>query len=230
MKKLAVFDLDFTLLCGDSDSAFIELLIEEGLVDENTHKEQKDVFYQQYLDCNLDINEFLKFSMSFLVGKKQGEMDYLYKKFMDKYILPIVSKKSQDMLEKHRKDGDKILILTTTNQFVTKPCAEYFDVDLLATKPEIKYGIYTGKPSGFIIEGKTKYNAVKIWLMKHNLVFGDKLSLDKAYFYTDSYNDVELMHHVKHPIAINPDKKLEATAKENNWKIIFTCDKEALTY
>ena len=212
---LAIFDLDNTLLGGDSDHAWGEFLVEQGIVDAEVYKQTNDYYYQAYLGGTLDINEFLQFSLKPLSQHSTEQLGQWHKQFMAEKIEPLMLQKADDLLSEHRKNGDYLLIITATNTFVTSPIAERLGVDhILATDPEFLDGRYTGRVSGIPCFQGGKVKRLHNWLTatNHNLA--------GSYFYSDSHNDLPLLEEVDHPVAVDPDDTLRETAKVKGWPII----------
>jgi len=213
--KLAIFDLDNTLLGGDSDHAWGEFLVEEGIVDGDIHQQTNDQFYQDYQTGQLDIHAYLEFALKPIAGKSMEELRNWHIKFMEQKINPIILDKGKALLEKHKNDGDYLLIITATNHFVTGPIADALGVDdLIATNPEVIDGVYTGKVNGTPSYQEGKVERLNSWLAKTNM------NLKGSYFYSDSHNDLPLLKQVDNPIAVDPDDQLAQTANNLNWPII----------
>ncbi len=212
---LALFDLDNTLLNGDSDHGWGIYLADIGAVDPQFQKEKQDYFYQQYLNGELDIYEFCEFQFSFL---RQYSIDQLYAwraDYLQAIIEPMIVNGKTELLDKHRSEGDDLLIITATNDFITAPIAERLKVpNLLATQAEFINGAYTGKISGTPCYQMGKVTRLKSWLSEHDKKF------ENSYFYSDSINDLPLLELVDTPIVVTPDDKLRAHALQLNWQII----------
>ena len=216
---LAVFDLDNTLIAGDSDHGWGEFLIEQGKVDAALYEEKNDYYFQQYQSGQLDILEYLEFSLLPLTQIPQKELFALREQFVTEKILPLVPNKSRELLKKHKEQGDYLLIITATNLFVTEPIAKELAVDdIIATEPELVNGEYTGKVHGIPSFQDGKVKRLTTWL-------GDKgLSLAGSYFYSDSHNDLPLLKQVEYPVAVDADETLTAYAQQQNWPIISLRD------
>lgn len=213
--NLAIFDLDNTLLAGDSDFLWGEFLAEQGLVDGDWYRQENERFYQQYKEGTLDIFEFLAFSLKPLSEHNPDFLAGLHRQFMRQKILPIISRASRDLVEKHRSAGDKLLIITATNLFVTKPIAAEYGVDtIIATEPEMINNRYTGKVQGTPCFQHGKVERLQQWLDEHGF------SLNGSWFYSDSHNDIPLLEKVTHPVAVDPDPALKERAGQSGWKII----------
>ncbi len=220
--NLAIFDLDNTLIGGDSDYLWGEFLVEKNLVDAELYKHENQRFYDEYKAGTLDINEFLEFSLAPLSQYSMEQLNELHQQFMNSKIISIWLTKAEALLEKHRKQNDFLLIITATNHFVTFPIARKLDVDdIIATMPEQINQRYTGKVSGIPCFQQGKVERLEQWLKDK------KYSLDGSYFYSDSYNDLPLLLEVNHPIAVDPDEKLQQHALENNWSVISLRDTES---
>ncbi len=210
--NLAIFDLDNTLIGGDSDYLWGEFLVEKALVDPVYYKEENQRFYDDYKTGTLDIYEFLKFSLAPLSQHSFTDLAELHSEFMKTKIASIWLPKAENLLNKHRKDGDYILIITATNHFVTRPIAEKLGVDdIIATMPEKKDNRYTGNVAGIPCFQEGKVERLATWLEENNH------SLDNSYFYSDSINDLPLLSKVTHPIAVDPDELLKKHAVKYGW-------------
>jgi len=212
---LALFDLDHTLLRGDSDYAWGGFLERNGIVDAERHRRENDRFYQQYLDGKLDIYEFLDFQLAPLAQHPRARLEQWREEYLRSDIAPMIGPEAKALVEKHRKRGDTLVIITATNSFVTRPIAGLFGIEhLIATEPETEQGEFTGKVSGqpSFQEGKVK--RLKAWLADHDE------TLEDSWFYSDSHNDLPLLEAVEHPVAVNPDDRLANTARQRGWPVI----------
>jgi HAD superfamily hydrolase (TIGR01490 family) len=213
--SLALFDLDNTLLAGDSDYLWGVFLAEQGLVDGKHYERENERFYQEYKQGRLDIFEFLRFSLKALSETEPQRLRELHRRFMAEKIRPIITQSARDLLQEHRDKGDTLLIITATNSFVTAPIAEYLQVPhLLATEPEIRDGRYTGEVQGTPCFQGGKVERLNAWLADSGLDMSD------SYFYSDSHNDLPLLEKVDHPVAVDPDDSLKAAAEARDWPII----------
>ena len=209
---LAIFDLDNTLLNGDSDHAWGEFLVREGIVDTQSYQQANDLFYQQYQQGGLDIIAYLEFALKPLTQHSMERLQQLHQKFMQEVITPMRLEKAQALLEKHRRQGDFLLIITATNAFVTEPIAKALGVDaILASDPEMIDGVYTGMVAGTPCFQEGKVTRLKQWLTEH------PHTLEGSYFYSDSHNDIPLLQMVDHPVAVDADETLQAFAKQQGW-------------
>ncbi len=212
---LAIFDLDNTLLNGDSDHAWGEYLVEKGIVDADTYKQANDQFLKDYQTGQLNILEYLEFALSPLANNDLETLNTWRKDFLEQKIKPIMLPKAFALLEKHKKQGDFILIITATNRFVTELIANEFGVDdLIATEPEIINKRYTGKVSGTPSFQEGKITRLQEWLK------GTQHQLEGAYFYSDSHNDIPLLELVDFPVAVDPDELLRQKSEQHDWPIM----------
>lgn len=212
---LAIFDLDNTLLSGDSDHLWGCFLTEKNIVDANYYQSENDRFYEEYKQGTLDIIEFLHFSLKPLTEHSIEQLNEWREQFVKEKIRPLIPQTSLDLIDKHRQQGDTLMIITATNYFVTSPIAKLLGIPhLLATKPERNEHGYTGKIVGTPTFQAGKVSNLMSWLKENNE------TLDKSWFYSDSHNDLPLLEKVTYPIAVDPDITLEKKAKEMGWEII----------
>jgi HAD superfamily hydrolase (TIGR01490 family) len=212
---LALFDLDNTLLDGDSDFLWGCFLAERGIVDGESYQAQNQRFYDQYLAGSLDIREFLRFQLKPLASHPRCQLEAWREHYLHEKIDPILLPKARDLLQQHREHGDRLVIITATNRFITAPIAQRYGVtDLLATEPEIIDGEYTGEVTGTPCFRDGKVIRLAEWLVRH------REQLDGSYFYSDSHNDLPLLERVEHPVAVDPDDRLRAHATRHHWPII----------
>ena len=217
--RLALFDLDNTLLGGDSDHAWGDYLCERGILDAATYKTRNDEFYQDYLAGTLDLTAYLNFTLEILGRTEMAQLDEWHRDFMRDCIEPIMLPKALELIEKHRKAGDKLVVITATNRFVTGPIVERLGIEtLLATECEIIAGRYTGRTTGVPCFREGKVTRLNRWLEEN------QLSLDDSYFYSDSLNDLPLLEKVANPVAVDPDPKLRAEAQSRGWPVITLRD------
>lgn len=213
--SLAIFDLDNTLIAGDSDHLWGEFLIEQGKVDAEHYRERNDFFYSAYQQGALDIHAYLEFALTPLQGFSPDELAALHLTFMQHKIHPILLPKAQALVEDHRSKGDTLLIITATNRFVTEPIAQLLEIPyLLASEPELQEGRYTGRATGVPCFQDGKVTRLHEWLEATGQ------SLGTSYFYSDSANDIPLLQAVSHPVAVDPDERLRDFALDNGIPII----------
>ena len=216
---LAIFDLDNTLLNGDSDHLWGQFLASKGVVDGDTYERENQRFYDEYKLGQLDIYEFLAFSLKPLAETDPDTLQKLHQEFMASRIVPIISQKSRELLARHRQQGDLLLIITATNRFVTEPIAQELAVDdLLATDPEMLNGRYTGQVTGIPCFKEGKVKRLNAWLAN------SQHSMEGSWFYSDSLNDIPLLEQVTHPVAVDPDETLAQHAEMKGWPIISLRD------
>lgn len=215
MKPLAIFDLDNTLLAGDSDYLWGRFLVEQGIVDESRYEQENQRFYDEYKQGTLDIYEFLRFSLQPLA---QHETALLYQwrhQFMEEKIRPIILDAGRTLIEQHRNQGHMLLIITATNRFVTEPIAMELGIEeLLATEPEFINGRYTGNVIDTPCYQEGKVIRLQAWLQQH------QMDLQQSWFYSDSHNDLPLLGKVSDPFAVDPDPQLESYARAQGWPVI----------
>ena len=209
---LAIFDLDNTLIAGDSDHAWGEFIARNGLVDAATYTKRNDWFYQQYQSGVLDIRAYLEFALEPLAGKTEKDLAELHRQFMTESIEPLRLTAADALLDRHRANGDYILIVTSTNAFITRPIARWLGVDdILATIPERVDGVYTGKVDGVPCFGAGKITHLDHWMQTH------EYDLTESCFYSDSINDLPLLEYVGHAVAVDPDEQLAQVASDRGW-------------
>lgn len=210
---LAIFDLDNTLLAGDSDHLWGEFLAAEGAVDPDRHRRENDRFHRDYLAGRLDIHAFLRFAFRPLAELPRSRLDALRERFIADHIEPIVLPAGRTLIDRHRGAGDSLLIVTATNSFVTAPIAELLGIEhLIATEPETDAeGIFTGRVAGTPAFREGKIVRLDHWLAEQGA------SLTGSHFYSDSRNDLPLLERVAHPVAVDPDATLAGHARDRGW-------------
>ena len=211
--SLAMFDLDNTLIGGDSDYLWGEFLCEKGIIEDTaSFQKMNEYFYQQYEVGKLDIYAWAEFSFKVLTEYSIDELNHLRQNFIQQKIEPIFLDKAQSCINQHKENGDTVLVITASNTFITAPIAEMYGINhLLATEPEFKDGRFTGKVSGVPCFQSGKIDNLMPWIEKHNK------NLKGSYFYSDSHNDLPLLELVDNPVAINGDPRLTSTANKNGW-------------
>ncbi len=221
-QNLALFDLDNTLLAGDSDYNWSLFLINQGLLDAKTHHERNEQFYLDYKNGHLDIYKFLEFQLKPLSQHPVKFLDALHVKFMDQVIRPMMTKKAQNLVDKHKAQGDLCLIITATNSFVTKPIASAYGIEnLIGTDPEMLDGQYTGGVTGVPSFQEGKVTRINQWLAARGQTLS---SFETSYFYSDSHNDLPLMKLVTNPVAVDADTTLTEYAQQQGWPHISLRD------
>jgi HAD superfamily hydrolase (TIGR01490 family) len=216
--NLAIFDLDNTLIAGDSDAEWPKFLCKRGLLPAE-HHQKSEAFYLQYLAGTLNIEEFLDFQLGHLASFSRAELDSLHAEYMEEHIKPIIPQKARDLLSAHTAQGDRVMIITATNRFITAPIARELGVEhLIAVELEQDAaGNFTGRSAGVPSFRDGKITRLAQWLS----VRGETLSsYPQIYFYSDSHNDLPLLSAVSHPVAVDPDPNLRAHAEAHGWPII----------
>ena len=213
--NLIIFDLDETLINVDSDVEWGRYLIDKNLVDSHEWESKNEEFYSQYKNGQLDIKEYLKFSCEPLKKTNLGLLKRHRDAFINERIKPSILKKGQQLIEKHRSEGDEILIITATIEFITKPIVSLMGIEhIIAPIPEFSNGAYTGKTVGTPSFREGKLLCLHQWLKENNKAF------DRITFYSDSHNDIPLLSAVTKPIAVDPDPILLRESKKRNWDVI----------
>jgi HAD superfamily hydrolase (TIGR01490 family) len=215
---LALFDLDNTLLAGDSDYAWAQFLIGRGVLDAAQYEARNDEFFRRYQAGTLDILEFLDFQLAPLARRPRAELDAWHRDFMRERIVPMILPKARALVARHREHGDACVILTSTNAFITAPIARELGVPhLLATELELCDEGYTGRPAGTPCFREGKIERLNGWLASR----GETLaSYAASWFYSDSLNDLPLLERVTNPVAVDPDDTLRRIAAERGWPVI----------
>ena len=213
--KLALFDLDNTLLDGDSDYAWAQFLIEEGVLHAGDYNAKNDYFYERYKDGTLDIHEFLDFQLAPIARRPRAQLDAWHSEFMRRKVRPMILPKAPALIARH---SDALTaIVTATNRFITAPIASELGVpNLIATDIEEVDGAFTGKPRGTPTFREGKIDRVNEWLASR----GHRLEDFESWFYSDSLNDLPLLERVTHPVAVDPDDTLRAHASARGWPVI----------
>ena len=216
---LAIFDLDNTLISGDSDHSWGEFLVSEQRVDAQQFKKTNDQFYADYVAGSLDILAYLEFSLQPLTEMSMAELAELHQRFMQQVIEPMQLPQARALLQQHRDAGDRLLIITSTNRFIVEPICHSLGVtELLATDAEIVDGRYSGKVDGTPTYKEGKVIRLNAWLKEQNE------TLEGSWFYSDSINDLPLLLEVDHAVAVDPCPALRKEAEAKNWQIISLRD------
>ena len=214
--NLTLFDLDNTLLSGDSDFEWAQFLIEKGVLDREVYEARNDAFYEQYKKGTLDIHEFLDFQLKPLARHPRRVLDEWHAEFMRVKILPIMRPRGLELIERHR--ADLCAIVTATNSFVTAPIAREFGIDnLIATEPAHVDGEFTGEVAGTPCFRDGKITQLEHWLAGRGQTLK---SFAQSWFYSDSLNDLPLLSRVTHPVAVDPDDTLRAHAAKHGWQVL----------
>jgi HAD superfamily hydrolase (TIGR01490 family) len=216
--NLILFDLDNTLLSGDSDFEWAQFLIGKGVLDREVHEARNLEFYEHYKAGTLDIQAFLDFQLAPLARHARKELDAWHREFMATRIRPIIGAPARALVEHHRDEDNMVAIVTATNSFVTGPIVKEFGVPhLIATIPAHENGRFTGKARGTPAFKGGKIERVESWLEALGLWWG---SFGASWFYSDSHNDLPLLAKVSNPVAVDPDDTLRAQAESQGWPII----------
>ena len=216
--NLALFDLDNTLIAGDSDFQWAQFLIEQKVLDQEVYAAKNIEFYEQYKNGTLDIHEFLDFQLKPLARHSREQLNEWRRQFVVEKIQPLITPGARELVSRHQTEQNLCIIITATNSFVTAPIAQALGIDhLIATDPEQIDGQFTGRVAGVPCFQKGKITRLEQWLDEQNLTW---LSFLQSWFYSDSLNDLPLLSKVTHPVAVDPDDTLRAHAQKNNWPII----------
>jgi HAD superfamily hydrolase (TIGR01490 family) len=214
MNELLIFDLDNTLLAGDSDRNWGIFLAEQKVV-ESSYLDESEKFYNNYYDGSLDIDGFLSFCLKPLIENDMSYLLELRKQFIEDKIKPIITEPGREIINQAIEDGKTVIIATATNDFVTRPIADLFNVrTLIATEFEVINQKFTGKVLNTPCFREGKVSKVKKWVDDNNF------DLSKASFYSDSFNDLPLLEKVKNPVIVDGDDKLLKIGKNRNWDCI----------
>lgn len=213
--SLAIFDLDNTLIADDSDYLWGQFLVDRGIVDKDRYEAANAKFYDDYKQGSLNIVEFLNFSLQPLADNDPYQLYQWRAQFIQEVITPLLLQPAQQLIDKHRNQGDTLLVITATNRFVTEPIVKLYGINnLLATTPEMKEGKYTGGFNGIPCFRDGKVKLLEEWLTSSSQ------TMQGSWFYSDSHNDLPLLQWVDNPVAVDPDEKLTQFAKQANWPII----------
>lgn len=214
--RLALFDLDNTLLTGDSDYEWGQFLVDRGVLDRDTYEAQNRAYYEQYVAGTLDIHEYLGFALRPLAAHTPAELEKWHAEFMRLRILPMITPAARALVKRHA--AELCAIVTATNSFITAPIAREFGVaHLIATEPEKRDGRFTGRVSGTPCFREGKIERLHDWLSS----LGHRLAeFEQSTFYSDSHNDLPLLERVSRPVAVDPDEALAAAARRRGWAVI----------
>ena len=213
--SLAIFDLDNTLIEGDSDYLWGQFLVEQGIVDRDQYESTNALFYEQYKAGTLDITAFLRFALAPLAANPPEKLYEWRARYIEEKIRPILLEGARTLIQRHLQAGDTLLVITATNLFVTEPIIGLYGIsNIIATVPERIDGRFTGRFSGTPCFQEGKVRNLDQWLNETGH------SLDRSWFYSDSHNDLPLLKRVDNPVAVDPDEKLKRFALDNNWPVI----------
>jgi len=216
--RLALFDLDNTLLAGDSDYEWGRFLVDRGVLERDAYEAQNRAYYEQYAAGTLDIHEFLGFALRPLADHSPGDLARWHAEFMRARILPMISSAARALVQRHLQAGELCAIITATNSFVTAPIAREFGVEhLIATEPESRGGRFTGRVAGTPCFRAGKLRRLDEWLAGLGRRLAD---FEASTCYSDSHNDLPLLERVTHPVAVDPDGQLAREADRRGWATI----------
>lgn len=216
--RLALFDLDNTLLSGDSDFEWAQFLIGEKVLDREAYEARNLEFYEQYKAGTLDIHRFLDFQLKPLSRHPRAQLDAWHARFMTTRILPMITDKARQLVARHRAQGDVPVIITATNQFVTSPIAREFGIEhLIATEAEEIEGEFTGRATGVPCFREGKVARLDAWLQTRGTAWPE---VERSWFYSDSHNDLFLLERVTDPVAVDPDPQLKSHAAQRGWPVL----------
>jgi len=216
--KLALFDLDHTLLPIDSDYAWGVYTTDIGWTDNDHFRQRNDAFYAHYQAGTLDIHDYVRFSTQATRLKGAAEAARAHAQFMQTVVLPVIQPQALALIGAHAQAGEQIIIVTATNEFITRPIATALGVsELIAVELERDAaGWITGEIKGTPSFREGKVTRVNQWLAEHQITWGDA----DITFYSDSINDLALLEKATHPVATNPDPRLRTLATERGWRIL----------
>ncbi len=216
--RLALFDLDNTLLVGDSDYEWGQFLVDRGILERASYEAQNRAYYDQYVAGRLDIHEYLGFALRPLAAHTREELEGWHAEFMAARIVPMIAPQARALVRAHREAGDLCAIITATNSFVTAPIAREFGLEhLIATEPESRHGRFTGRVAGTPCFRDGKLRRLEEWLAGLGRRLAD---FAESTFYSDSHNDLPLLERVTRPVAVDPDAQLAAEARRRGWAVI----------
>ena len=215
---LVLFDLDNTLLAGDSDYEWAGFLIEKGVVDGAQYEAKNDEFFRHYKAGTLDILQFLEFQLAPLAAHPRDRLDRWHVEFMDLKVRPMIGTPARSLVTQHIDKGSLCAVVTATNSFVTAPIAREFGIaHLIATEPEEIDGRFTGRPAGTPCFREGKVTRTNDWLASQSRRWAD---FGDTWFYSDSHNDLSLLERVTRPVAVDPDDMLRRIAGDRGWQVI----------
>ncbi len=212
--KLAIFDLDNTLIAGDSDYLWGSYLAKCRHVDGERHFQRQRQFYDAYRQGTLDIHAFLEFQLQILAATPRRVLLDWRDEYVRQYIEPIMLPAAGELIETHRQQGHELMVITATNRFITEPIAKILDIPhLIATEPETHNNEYTGRVTGIPSYGVGKRQRLQGWLDQR----GE--ALEESWFYSDSHTDIPLLEWVDHAVAVDADPRLREHAKKQGWTL-----------
>lgn len=220
--RLTLFDLDHTLLAGDSDYGWGQFMVRHGLVAAEEYAQKNAAFYAAYQAGTLDQAAYLAFSLEPLTRYSMNELVAWHRKFMVETIGPLMTARGKAVVAERLQAGDLVVIVTSTNSFITRPIAQAYGVEhLIATEPQVRAGRYTGRITGIPAFREGKVTRLHAWLRQRGKRLED---FAQSWFYSDSTNDLPLLETVTHPVAVDPDRDLRKIAEQRRWSIVTLRD------
>ena len=218
MPRLALFDLDHTLLSGDSDVLWCEFLMDQGLLDRATFEPRNAEMARRYREASVSAQDFCDFYVATLAGRTLAEWRPVCERFLHEVVAPLIPPAAQALVDAHRERGDRLVLTTATNRVLTELTAQHLRIgDLIATEVEVLDGRCTGKTRGVLNMREGKVERLREWLQAQGL---PATQLADAVFYSDSSNDLPLLCAVAEPVAVDPDPRLMAHARGAGWRIV----------
>jgi len=222
MMNLALFDLDHTLMPGDSDHEWGRFMVRLGMVEEAGFARAHEQFYADYKAGTLDIHAYLRLMLGSIAKYSRAQLADRHAQFMREVIAPMILPPAVELVRSHQKNGDLCCMITATNAFVTVPIGAAFGIEnVIASEAETEDGspggAYTGEPAGLPSFREGKVVRTEAWLKS---LGKDWSSFQRTYFYSDSLNDIPLLEKVTDPVATNPDDTLRAFALQKGWRIL----------
>ncbi len=212
---LALFDLDNTLVPHDTDERWVEYMVESGHLDRRSYEEANQNLRERYKRGEAGALEFTEFYLSTLKPFDPTDLERWHAEFMREHVVPVIRPAARDLVAKHRKLGHLTVLTTATSRWLTAPVAEELGIEhMIATEPELRGGRFTGRVVGIPNMREGKVERLLMWLAERGMKLSD---FRESWFYSDSQNDLALLSHVTHPVAVNPDPVLEAHARHKGW-------------
>lgn len=215
--KLALFDLDHTLLSGDSDVLWCDFLMDQGLLPRDEFAVRNADMETRYKAGTVGLQEFADFYVGTLAGRTLQQWEPVRRQFLAEQVVPRIPQAARDVVRKHLDAGDLVVMTTATNRFITELTAEHFGIGhLLATEPEVQGDSFTGRTHGVLNMRAGKVTRLNEWLAGR----GQALAQFTSTAYSDSINDLPLLQAVSHPVVVDPDARLAAIARQAGWPVL----------
>ena len=215
--KLTLFDLDHTLLSGDSDVLWCDFLMDKGVLDRAVFAPRNADMEARYKAGTVGVQEFADFYVGTLAGKTPAQWEGVRREFLTTQVIPRIPQAAMDLVLRHRNAGDLVVMTTATNRFITELTAQHFGIEhLLATETEIVNGVFTGRSTGTLNMREGKVERLNHWLD----VRGESLERFHSTVYSDSINDLPLLHASDEAVVVDPDQRLMATALALAWRVL----------